>query len=40
LLDAKDDLVDPSPEEKIDADFALVSAEVGLLFDDLKRAFG
>ncbi|KPD23737.1 MULTISPECIES: recombination-associated protein RdgC [Idiomarina] len=39
LLDAKDDLVDPTPEEKVDADFALISGEAGQLFDDLKKAF-
>ncbi|AVJ56771.1 recombination-associated protein RdgC [Idiomarina sp. OT37-5b] len=39
LMDAQDDLVDPSPEEKLDADFMLVSAQIGELYDDLVRAF-
>lgn len=39
LLDDQDDLVDPTAEQKLDADFMLISGEVGRLYDDLARAF-
>lgn len=39
LMDEQDDLVDPTPEQKIDADFMLISAQVGQLYDDLIKAF-
>ncbi|MGM0480716.1 MAG: recombination-associated protein RdgC [Pseudomonadota bacterium] len=39
LMEQHDDLVDPSAEEKLAADFALVSAQVGELYDDFSRAF-
>ena len=39
LMDEQDDLVDPTPEQKVDADFMLISAQVGQLYDDLLRAF-
>ncbi|WP_290652828.1 recombination-associated protein RdgC [Idiomarina sp.] len=39
LMDEQDDLVDPTPEQKVDADFMLISAQVGQLYDDLVRAF-
>lgn len=39
LMDEQDDLVDPSPEQKLDADFMLISAQFGELYDDLVRAF-
>lgn len=35
----RDDLVDPTPEQKIDADFALLSSEVNALFPALRKAF-
>lgn len=39
LMEQQDDLVDPSAEEKLAADFALISAQVGELYNDLSRAF-
>ncbi|RUO75293.1 recombination-associated protein RdgC [Idiomarina seosinensis] len=39
LMEQQDDLVDPTPDQKLDADFMLISAQVGELYDDLIRAF-
>lgn len=39
LMDEQDDLVDPTPAQKLDADFILITAQVGELYDDLIRAF-
>lgn len=38
LMDQQDDLVDATPEQKLDADFMLISAQVGELYDDLARS--
>lgn len=35
----RDDLVDPTPEQRIDSDFALLSSEVNALFPALQKAF-
>lgn len=39
LMDEQHDQVDPTPEQKLDADFMLISAQLGELYDDLTRAF-
>lgn len=39
LLDEKDRLVDATPEQRVDADFALLSSEIGQLFPQLVSLF-
>ena len=39
LLDEQDKLVDATPEQKIDADFALLAGEISALFPQLVNLF-